>query len=120
MLQSKRLYRLTHRRGYQAIKEFDEPFRGEVNPGMVLIKIKAVALNHRDLSITDGTYPFPVRHRIVPCSDGAGEVIKVGSGVADIKVGDKVIGLFDQLQFYDGPENWFHHLGSTLDGMLQE
>ena len=30
---------------------------------------------------------------IVPCADGAGEVIAVGEGVTNVKVGDNVVAL---------------------------
>jgi NADPH:quinone reductase-like Zn-dependent oxidoreductase len=37
---------------------------------------------------------MPVRDNIVPLSDGAGEVVEVGAGVARVKVGDRVAGCF--------------------------
>lgn len=39
------------------------------------IKIKAVALNYRDIAISTGLYPFPVKTNVVPYSDASGEVL---------------------------------------------
>ena len=45
----------------------------------VLVKVRACSLNFRDLGIVRGTYRMPVRDNVVPLSDGAGEVVEVGS-----------------------------------------
>ena len=42
--------------------------------GEVLVRVKASALNFRDLAILLGKSPFPVRPGVVPISDAAGEV----------------------------------------------
>ncbi len=48
--------------------------------GEVLIRVKASALNFRDLAIVLGKSPFAVRAGVVPVSDAAGEVQAVGPG----------------------------------------
>src|ERR1700720_3520303 len=64
--------------------------------GHVLVKIKAVSLNYRDLLMIKGLYaPDAPRPRIIG-SDGAGEVMAVGDGVRDFAVGDRVVGAFFQ------------------------
>jgi NADPH:quinone reductase-like Zn-dependent oxidoreductase len=60
----------------------------------VLVKVGACSLNFRDLGIVRGTYRMPVRDKVVPLSDGAGEVVEIGAGVSRVKVGDKVAGCF--------------------------
>ncbi len=73
-----------------ALVELDKP---EAGPGEVLVNIKAVSLNFRDLGIIAGQYfGGPVAKDTVLCSDGAGEVVAVGDGVSRFKVGDKVAG----------------------------
>src|SRR5580704_17328000 len=62
----------------------------------VLVKVKACSLNFRDFAIARGTYRMPVRDNLIPLSDGSGEVIEIGSGVARVKVGDRVAGNFFQ------------------------
>lgn len=61
------------------------PARGEV-----LVRIRAAALNHRDLFITRGLYP-KIALPVLPGSDGAGEVAALGEGVSRIAVGDEVL-----------------------------
>ncbi|MDB1125063.1 NAD(P)-dependent alcohol dehydrogenase [Vibrio sp. kj40-1] len=55
----------------------------------VKVQVKAVSLNYRD--ILNRKYSV---QEIVPFSDGAGEVIAVGSKVTHLQVGDRVVGLF--------------------------
>src|SRR5260370_2768928 len=90
-------------------------------PGEVLIKVKAVSLNDRDLLILKGLYPG-VTKPVVPVSDGVGEVVAVGEGVTRVKVGDRVIGTFFQ-RWIDGPASPAKRdvaLGGTCDGLLAE
>ncbi len=66
--------------------------------GRVLVKMRAASLNYRDLLVIGGRYsnmPLP----LVPFSDGAGEVIEIGNGVARWKPGDRVAGIFFQSWF---------------------
>jgi NADPH:quinone reductase-like Zn-dependent oxidoreductase len=70
--------------------------------GEVLIRVKASALNFRDLAILLGKSPFPVRPGVVPLSDAAGEVEAVGPDVSTLKVGDRVVSRFFPT-WYGGP-----------------
>jgi NADPH:quinone reductase-like Zn-dependent oxidoreductase len=59
---------------------------------------------------------------LVPCSDGAGEVLEVGPGVTKWKVGDRAAGLFFQ-SWMSGPpkrSKLAGSLGGPLGGMLAE
>ena len=58
-------------------------------PGEVRIALKAAGLCHSDLSVIDGTIPYPVP--VVLGHEGAGFVDAVGSGVTSVKEGDAVI-----------------------------
>ena len=60
----------------------------------VAVAIKAVSLNFRDILVTRNTYFAPISGGLVPCSDGAGEVVAVGSQVQGLAVGDRVATLF--------------------------
>jgi len=50
------------------------------SPGFVVVRVRAVALNPRDIAVISGTYPFPTSDGVIPCLDAAGEVHDVGSG----------------------------------------
>src|SRR5438876_10636600 len=71
-------------------------------PGEVLVRVKAVSLNYRDLLIARGQYNPRMQLPRVLCSDAAGEVAGIGPGVAAWKPGDRVAGCFFQ-SWDDGP-----------------
>lgn len=60
----------------------------EPGPGEVLVAISAAGLCHSDLSVVDGTIPFPVP--VVLGHEGAGVVEAVGVGVTHVALGDHV------------------------------
>ena len=67
-------------------------------------------------------YPFPVDLPVVPGSDGAGEVVAVGSKVTKWRKGNRVTTLFNQEHQY-GPMNPLaikSGLGGVIDGTLRQ
>lgn len=60
----------------------------EPGPGEVLVAVAAAGLCHSDLSVIDGTIPFPVP--VVLGHEGAGVVEAVGAGVGHVVPGDHV------------------------------
>jgi len=50
-------------------------------PGEVLVRVRAVSLNARDLMTVRGQYNPKQALPLVPCSDGAGEILAVGTGI---------------------------------------
>jgi NADPH:quinone reductase len=60
----------------------------EPGPGLVLVKLAASGINFIDTYHRSGAYPM--RLPLVLGSEGAGEVVKVGDGVTDVHVGDRV------------------------------
>ncbi len=90
--------------------------------GQVLVRMKAVSLNYRDLMMVRGHYnprqPLP----LVPCSDGVGEVVAVGEGVQRVGVGDRVATVFSQTWISGRPtaEKLSGTLGGPIDGTLSE
>jgi NADPH:quinone reductase-like Zn-dependent oxidoreductase len=94
----------------------------QITPGMVLIRVRAVSLNYRDLMMVKGSYNPKMALPRIPCSDGAGEVVAIGEGVTRVKVGDRVCGIFMQ-RWLDGPptaESSKAALGGDVNGMLAE
>jgi S-(hydroxymethyl)glutathione dehydrogenase / alcohol dehydrogenase len=61
--------------------------------GEIRIAVRASGVCHSDLSIQNGTVPFP-RPPLVPGHECAGEVLEVGEGVSRFKVGDHVVTQF--------------------------
>jgi NADPH:quinone reductase-like Zn-dependent oxidoreductase len=93
------------------------PRRGEV-----LVEVRAVSWNYRDLMVTAGKYNPKMHLPRIPCSDGAGEVVAIGEGVTRVKVGDRVAGIFMQ-NWIDGEPDAAKirgALGGDIDGMLAE
>lgn len=74
-----------------------ERLEPEVGEGRVLIDIRAVSLNYRDLMITEGRYFGRTAPReLIPGSDLAGTIAAVGKNVTQFKVGDRVTACFSQ------------------------
>lgn len=90
-------------------------------PREVCVELKAAALNYRDHLMIEGLYnprqPLP----LVPCSDGAGEVVETGADVTRWRIGDRVCPLFAP-QWISGPptpERIRGTLGGPLPGTCQ-
>lgn len=58
------------------------------NAGEALVRLKAAGLNFVDIYIREGRYPRPLP--FIPGLEGAGIVEAVGSGVTEVKPGDRV------------------------------
>jgi NADPH:quinone reductase-like Zn-dependent oxidoreductase len=86
----------------------------------VLVRVRAVSLNRRDLMVLDGTYGAGGSNAAVPLSDGAGEVIAVGASVTRFRVGDRVASTFF-INWDDGESPaGLQARGGDVDGMLSE
>ena len=91
-------------------------------PHDVLLQMRAASLNYRDLLMVKGAYdprqPLP----LIPCSDGVGEVLEVGSAVSELAVGDRVATVFAQDWSAGRPEKskLRSTLGGPRDGTLAE
>jgi polyketide synthase 12 len=63
-----------------------------LEPGRIRVAIRAIGANFRDVMITLGLYPGDAVMGI----EATGVVTEVGSGVAGVAVGDRVMGLFPE------------------------
>src|SRR5438132_9268593 len=79
--------------GLDALKLVDRP-EPAPGAGQVVVKLRACALNYRDLMMVKGAYNPKLRLPVVPLSDGVGQVAAVGAGVTRVKTGDRVAGAF--------------------------
>jgi NADPH:quinone reductase-like Zn-dependent oxidoreductase len=116
-----KVYEIREATGIEAVQPAERP---EPKPGFgeVLIKVKAVSLNFRDLSVARGAYGKGMQKNVIPCSDGAGDIVAVGPGVTRVAVGDRVAGIFMQSWLAGGPddEKAKSAMGGAIDGMLAE
>lgn len=93
-------------------------------PGEVLVRMRAVSLNYRDLLMVQGMYgrgPAPTA-TITPFSDGCGIVEAVGEGVTRFQPGDRVATMFFQ-GWISGPptlEKALTALGYPIPGAGRE
>ena len=106
-----------------AALRFEERPVPEPGPGEALVRVRAVSLNYHDQVnllglITGPQHPWPR----VPMSDGAGEVVAVGSEVETVSVGDRVMGAFHPLWLGGPPTPQVKREcpGDTGDGWLQQ
>lgn len=107
--------------GIDSLELVDRP-TPRPGPGEVLVRVRAVSFNYRDLMMVTGRYNPKMALPRIPCSDGAGEVAAVGEGVKTWKPGDRVAGIFMQ-NWFEGtptPEKVKGALGGDIDGMLAE
>jgi NADPH:quinone reductase-like Zn-dependent oxidoreductase len=102
-----------------ALVERPDPTPG---PGQALVRLRAASLNFRDLLTVEGTYNPKQKLPLIPCSDGAGEVVAVGEGVTRVQPGDRVCTVFAQKWLAGRPtrERLRSTLGGPLDGTLAE
>lgn len=113
-----RAFELRNKTGLDALilAERKEPHPG---PEQVLIKMRAAALNYRDLLMLNGLYP-EMQLPLIPLSDGVGNVVAVGENVTRVKLGDRVAGAFDQNWLSGEPPPKALGLGGQMDGVLAE
>src|SRR5262252_7921493 len=80
-----------HQHGTADVLKYETVPEPALRGNDVLVRVKACALNHLDLWVRRGlpNVPIPLPH--IPGSDIAGEVAKIGSDVANIRVGQKAV-----------------------------
>jgi NADPH:quinone reductase-like Zn-dependent oxidoreductase len=113
-------WQIQHRGSLDGLKLVDLPDL-KVGPGEVLVRIRGVALNYRDLLATQIERPGWLTP-LIPCSDGAGEIVAVGDGVTRWKPGNRVVTCFFQ-GWEAGPISRCAvraDLGGALHGVLAE
>ncbi len=115
------VYRFDNSRGLDGLELHDEPVPSPQR-GELLLKIRAVSLNYRDVAIPLGRYVRDSKSGLVPCSDAAAEVVEVGEGVDDYRPADRVVSIF-QPRWFGGPPPPTANAdsyGSGQDGWLAE
>lgn len=97
-----------------------EPAHGEI-----LVRVSAVALNHRDKMVTENGRGLQLTYPFTPGSDLAGTVVALGDGVQRFAVGDRVISNFvpewlDGVRPGDARTLPYRTLGGHHPGVLAE
>ena len=74
------------------VLQYEEVPTPEPGAGELLIKVEAASLNRADLGLRKGTYRIsPDALPVIPGREFAGTVAKIGTGVKEFKVGDRVV-----------------------------
>jgi len=107
--------------GFEGLTMVNRP---ELEPGVnqVLVKMHAWSLNYRDLLTVTGRYNPRMKLPQIPLSDGAGEIVAIGSEVRGYKIGDRVANTFFE-RWVSGAaseEGARTALGAGRDGVLAE
>ena len=116
-----RAWEIVSDRGVDALALADRP-APEPGPGQVLVRMRASAINYRDLLTVESPAARNLPYPRTPNSDGAGDVTAVGAGVTRFAPGDRVASCFFQ-RWTDGgitPDAMASALGGALDGVLAE
>lgn len=117
-----KVYRLDPIGALDGLKLAEEEAR-RPGPGEIAIRIRATSLNYRDLKVATGAYERgAIKPRVIPLSDGAGEVVETGPGVTRVQVGERVAAIFVQ-RWIAGridPAYSSSALGGPADGVLAE
>jgi NADPH:quinone reductase-like Zn-dependent oxidoreductase len=99
-----------------ALQEIAEPTPG---PGEIKVKVAAAGLNPIDWKLRSGVLKafMPIDLPAVLGRDASGEVVELGSGVTQFKVGDKVMGMVQHgyAEFLTAPAAGFTAVAAGLD-----
>jgi NADPH:quinone reductase-like Zn-dependent oxidoreductase len=103
-----------------AFAERPDPAPG---PRQIVVQLRALSLNYRDLLVVNGVHRWRPTGPRIPVSDGVGVVIAVGEGVTRVRIGDRVAPIFYPLWIEGGPAPDKMDLplgGSGADGLFAE
>jgi NADPH:quinone reductase-like Zn-dependent oxidoreductase len=113
-------WQIQHRGSFDGLKLVDLP---DPKPavGEVKVRMRAISVNYRDLIAIQIERPGWLTP-LIPCSDGAGEIVEVGEGVTRWKPGDRVMSCI--FQGWEGGhitrDVMRTDLGGSLHGVLAE
>src|SRR5947209_20021894 len=71
-------------------------------PGEVLVEPYAAPVNYVDMLVVGGTYQFLPQRPFIPGKGPAGIVAALGSGVSNLRVGDRVLAMAEVAGYAEG------------------
>src|SRR3989440_6830654 len=83
-----------HKAGGPEVLTYEDVDLPAPGAGQVRVKQAAAGINYIDTYFRQGAYPPPNGYPFIAGNEGSGDVTAVGSGVTDIKVGDRVAAVF--------------------------
>ncbi len=116
-----KVFEIQNQFGLDSLTQTERP-EPEITNHQILIKMRTVSLNFRDLMTVTGIYNPKQRLPLIPLSDGVGEVVAIGKNVTRVKVGDRVATIFAQKWLAGPPTKTKLNstLGGPFDGTLTE
>jgi NADPH:quinone reductase-like Zn-dependent oxidoreductase len=113
----------TNSQGIDGLHLVERPNPDSPGPDEVLVDVKAVSLNYRDLLVAEGKYGNEKYDPFIAASDMAGCVASVGANVTEFMPGDRVLNA--TFRFWPAGQlrsSWARTLvgGSGNDGVLAE
>src|SRR5215467_14087053 len=78
-----------HKTGSAEVLTYEDAPQPQPGPGEAVVKIEAIGVNFIDVYYRSGVYKVP-SFPYTPGMEASGTVFDVGSGVADVRKGDRV------------------------------
>jgi NADPH:quinone reductase-like Zn-dependent oxidoreductase len=82
--------------GIETLALAEVPAPGPLGPGQIRVAMRAASLNYRDLLVLSGALRAMTLTDLVPCSDGAGEVVETAPDVWRVKPSDRIALTFNR------------------------
>jgi NADPH:quinone reductase-like Zn-dependent oxidoreductase len=82
---------LLRRSGKPRVLRLAEVPEPEPNPGQVKVRLQFAGLNYSEVLSRKGLYGWALKRPYIPGMEGVGEIISVGTGVPENRIGEKVI-----------------------------
>ncbi len=81
---------VVHKTGGPEVLTYEDVAIPAPGPGQIRVKQHACGVNFIDVYFRNGQYPAPGGLPFIDGNEAAGEVVEVGAGVSEFKVGDRV------------------------------
>src|SRR3954466_10645155 len=83
-----------HKAGGPDVLTYEQADIPAPGPNQIRVKQAAAGINYIDTYFRTGAYPPPNGYPLTLGNEGSGDVVAVGPGVTDFKVGDRVTAVF--------------------------